>query len=75
MEIVSAAKSGEKCHVPLHAFTVFCYVASHIDSKLFLSVLLLMKCTTLSSNKKENQINILFLTLVFGDHIFSCKNY
>lgn len=73
MEIVIAAKSGERCHMPLHAFTVFCYVPSHIASKLFFSVLQFMRCT-LSSNKKENQINTLFLTLVFGDHIFSCKN-
>lgn len=28
MEIVIAAKSGERCHMPLHAFTVFCYVPS-----------------------------------------------
>lgn len=74
-EIVIAAKSGERCDMPLHAFTVFCYVPSPIDSKLFFSVLLLTKCTTLILLFVWWQINILFLTLVFGDHIFSCKNY
>jgi len=28
MEIVIAAKSGERCHMPLHAFTGSCYVRS-----------------------------------------------
>lgn len=41
MEIVISAKSGEKCHMPLHVFIVFWYVPSHIDSKLFFSVLLI----------------------------------
>lgn len=63
METVIAATLGEKCHMPLHAFTIFSYLPLCVDSKLFFSVLLWIKCYFLVIKQKGESNKYTFLSI------------